>query len=254
LDFRDVRTIGLGISGKLKTKSGIGAGRGKLDIPFGCKGLEGESKGRDRDSFGFSRDWGIMVNALKMANVGREIGCGKVVHAFVEAGMESNLDTLGFDVVPQNVLGGVAKEAKEDAFASVLLKFSRSRAWGLNPKATTKSTHITKVGFVSKAKKAGRAGLIFEGEGVFDAKVAMESIGPESCVKVGTSEHGGAKSIANGLVRTLDRTVLVRTIRACGENVVTVALEESTNFVVVVKFATLVKVDVLAGDLWRVLL
>jgi hypothetical protein len=97
--------------------------------------------------------------------------------------MESNLDVLGFNVLPENVLGSVAKETKEGAFLSVVLEFAGARSWGSDPNTTTKCTHIAKVGFVSKVKEVRRAGLIFEGEGVFDSKVAMEGIGPELCIK-----------------------------------------------------------------------
>jgi hypothetical protein len=119
---------------------------------------------------------------------------------------------------------------------------------------TTERAHVAKVGFVAKAKEVRRAGLVFEGKGVLNnEEIAMEGIGPEVGVEIGSSEHH-AQGIANGLVGTFDGAVLVRAVSAGGQNIVAMTLKESANFVVVVKFASLVQVDLLTRDFGSMLL
>jgi hypothetical protein len=193
------------------------------------------------------------MDTLEMSNIGRQIGSCEVIHAFIEARMEGDFDTLGVKIIPEDVLGGIAKETKEDSFTGVVLEFARASAGWSNPNATTKRTHVTKVGFVAKAKKVRRVGLIFEGEGIFNAEIAVEGVGPEVSIEIGASEHR-AQSIADGLVGTSNGTVLVGTVSAGRQDIVSVTLKKSANFVVIVKFASLVQVDILTRDFGSVLL
>ncbi len=81
----------------------------------------------------------------------------------------------------------------------------------------------------------------------------MECIGPEACVEISTNQHG-PKCVTNCLVSTFDRAILMRAISASGADSISKALEESANFLIIIKFATLVHVDVLSGDLRCILL
>jgi hypothetical protein len=100
--------------------------------------LVGETKGRDRDGFKFSRDGSIMLDGLEMLNIWGEAGSGKIVHAFIKAGMKGNFDSFGFGVIPEYVLGSIAKKSEKDTFASMLLEFARAKARRSNPDTTTK--------------------------------------------------------------------------------------------------------------------
>jgi hypothetical protein len=81
----------------------------------------------------------------------------------------------------------------------------------------------------------------------------MEGIGPKTGIKIAANQHG-AKGIPNGLVGALYRAILVGTIGTCGADGVSMALKESANFLIVVKFASLVKIDILPPrNVWGVL-
>jgi hypothetical protein len=62
------------------------------------------------------------------------------------------------------------------------------------------------------------------------------------------------KCISNGLVGSFNRAVLMGAVGTGGPNGVAKTLKESANFLIIIKFASLVHADILARDLGSVLL
>jgi hypothetical protein len=167
--------------------------------------------------------------------------------------MKSDFNSLCFDVVPQDILGGKREETKEDAFTSMKLKSTGARARGTNPNTTTKRAHGAKIGLDTSAKNVRRAVTIFQRKGVLHAKIGVKSVRPKTSIQIGTDEHG-TKSVPNGLVGTFNWTVLVRTVGTSGIDDVTKALKKGTDFLVVEKLTALVEVNIFAGHGWGILL
>jgi hypothetical protein len=78
-----------------------------------------------------------------------------------------------------------------------------------------------------------------------------ERIGPKTRIKIGTRQEG-TQRVADGLMSAFNRTVLMGRIGASRINIVSKFLKESTDLWAVVKFTTLIHVNVLVGNLWRV--
>jgi hypothetical protein len=81
--------------------------------------------------------------------------------------------------------------------------------------------------------------LILERKRIFDSKVGMEGIGPETSVKISANQHG-TESITNGLMGLFDGTILVQAVGTGRAYGVAMTLKQSANFLIVVKFAALV--------------
>ena len=64
-----------------------------------------EVEGGNRGVVGLSRDGCTVLGALEMDNIGRNIGWGEVIHAFIKADMFGSLDAVGLRIVPKDVLG-----------------------------------------------------------------------------------------------------------------------------------------------------
>ena len=77
--------------------------------------------------------------------------------------MKSNFNSLCFDVLPQDVLGGKREETEEYSFSSMELEVTGARTRGTNPNVTTKCTHGAKVGFDTSAENVRRAGKMMLG-------------------------------------------------------------------------------------------
>jgi hypothetical protein len=157
--------------------------------------------------------------------------------------MKSNLNSCHLNVKPDNVLEGVREKTKEYTLASMVAKFAAARARGVDPDTTNEGTEVTEVGFGAVAFFERGQGIIFAGQGIFDPKVVVKSIGPKTCVQARTGEHG-TKCIANRLVGLFDRAVLVRAVRASWANVIAKFGEKSTDFGALVSFSSLVQIDV----------
>jgi hypothetical protein len=78
-----------------------------------------------------------------------------------------------------------------------------------------------------------------------------ERIGPKTRIKIGTRQEG-TQGVADGLMSAFNRTGLMGRIGASRINIVSKFLKESTDLWVVVKFTTLIHVNALVGNLWRV--
>jgi hypothetical protein len=115
------------------------------------------------------------------------------------------------------------------------------------PNATTKRSEITKVRFGSVRALKRRRGVIFAREGLLDTKIGMESIWPEFDIKIGAVEHG-TKSVTNGLMCAFNWSILVGAVGAGGSNFVAKVFEKSSNFWVIIEFATLIQEDILVLD------
>jgi len=64
-----------------------------------------------------SRQRDTVLRACKVLHIRWNVGQGQIVHAFIEACMLGDLDARRFRVEPQNIFGGVWKEAEEDTLA-----------------------------------------------------------------------------------------------------------------------------------------
>ena len=85
--------------------------------------------------------------------------------------------------------------------------------------------------------------MIARGKGILDTKSMMESIGPELGIELCTKQKR-TNRVGNSQMGALDRTILVGGISASGTEDIAETLEKSLNFRIVVKFTTLVHVDV----------
>jgi hypothetical protein len=147
----------------------------------------------------------------------------------------------------------MGKKTKEDAFTGMDLQLAGTRARRANPNATTKCAGSSEVRTYAGSKKIRRARLVLERERIFDPKVGMECIGPKMSIKISANQHG-TESVTNGLMGPLDGTILVRAVGTSRAYSVTMALKQSSNFLIVVKFAALVQVYILVGNLGSMLL
>jgi hypothetical protein len=170
---------------------------------------------------------------------------GKIIHSLVEASVECNFDSTSFHIVPEKILGGVGEESKKYSFARMIAELAAARTRGSNPDTATEGAKIAKVWFGAViAFERGRSVLATR-QSIFDAKVGMKCIRPKLGIKARAGKHS-TEGIANGLMSALDRTVLVGTIRTGRSDIIAMALEEATNFWIVVKFAALVKKNILS--------
>ena len=72
---------------------------------------------------------------------------GSVNHSFVKALVFCNFDVFSFMVEPNDVACNVCNEAKENAFANVVLEFSVARRRLFCPHTTSKCLEVVKVLF-----------------------------------------------------------------------------------------------------------
>jgi hypothetical protein len=247
----DEHAVGSGIGAEFETKSGILATNLESDIGFGSKRAGTETKRRNGSRRGIRGKRVALLHTLEVLYLGRDIGVGQVIHSLIETSTIRDLDSFGFNVKPEDVFKSVGKEAKEDSFLGMVAKFTRTRAGGTNPNATTKGAEVVKVGFGTMALFERRQGIVFAGKSIFNPKVVVKSVWPKSRFQARTSEHG-AKSVANGLMSALDRAILVGTIGAGGSDLVTKLGKESSDLGVLIQFTALVEVNILFGDAGRV--
>jgi hypothetical protein len=165
--------------------------------------------------------------------------------------VKSDFDTLRFNVVPQDILECVREKTEKDTFACMIAKFAATFTGWTDPHATTKRSEVAKVGLGGMAAFEGRRGIIFTRKSIFNAQMIVESIGPEARVEASASQHG-AESIADGLMRTLNRTILVGAISASSTDFISKFGKESADFGVLKKFPSLVKIHILIGYPWGV--
>jgi hypothetical protein len=89
--------------------------------------------------------------------------------------------------------------------------------------------------------------IIFARKGILDAEVMVKGAGPETGVKTSAGEHG-TEGIADGLVCSLDRAILVRTVCAGGADSIAVFFEKSTDLWIVIEFSSLIERDIFIRD------
>jgi hypothetical protein len=78
-----------------------------------------EGKLIDGGLLGFSRERLSILSALQMNNIrGNEIRW-EIIHPFIKSHMFSDLDHMGFGIIPDDILIGVGDETKEDSLAGV---------------------------------------------------------------------------------------------------------------------------------------
>jgi hypothetical protein len=109
------------------------------------------------------------LGTLEVADVGRESVVGEVGEAFIKADMIGNLQTLGGNVIPKDVLCSVREETEEDTFLSMAAEFAVAAARRLDIDAATKSTPIGEVGIVTMEGLEGTLGSATSGKGIADA-------------------------------------------------------------------------------------
>ena len=170
----------------------------------------------------------------------------KVVHTFIKASVFGNLDTGGFQVVPNDILRCVGEKTEENATARGDLEFGRTSARRSDPNVASESTEMREVVDLASSEGQGRLVLVFGRNSIFDTEIMVECIGPESRRGTSSVKHG-SDSVGNSKMSAFHRTVLVGSIGSGGANFIMKFFEECTNVRVVVEFATLVKIDVFVG-------
>ena len=202
---------------------------------------------------GFGRNSSAVVGALQLGDVGWQVSKGKVVHAFVKASMCGNFDTVGFWIEPEDVSSGLGEETEKNAFPGIWSEFSPTTAGGTDPDATTKRAEGSEIVSFVEGKLQRRNKLIARGQRIVDTQPVMEGVGPKTDGDVTTSKDG-AYCVGNRKMATLDGTVLMGGIGACGENFIAELGKERENTRIGVEFAALVHVDVFGGAGWSVFL
>mmetsp|Transcript_20761 Transcript_20761/g.57389 ORF Transcript_20761/g.57389 Transcript_20761/m.57389 type:complete len:267 (+) Transcript_20761:1422-2222(+) len=198
---------------------------------------------------GFSRVDGkrfAVTGALKMLDVGGNLGDGEIVHAFVKASVFGDFYTGGFDVIPKDVVGSIGEETKEEAFAGVGAELGRAAARRADPDATAERAHASEVILFVGGKFKRRFSLIAGRHGVGEPNIVVESIRPEFCIEIGADEHG-TNSVSHGEMSTFDGAILVGGIGTSGANVIAMFGKQGLNVRIVVEFATLVEENIFVG-------
>jgi hypothetical protein len=185
-----------------------------------------------------------------MPDIWGEVLGGKIIHAFIEAGLKGNLDTIDARVIPHDVLLCMGEEvSKDDTETRVVLEATVALAKeGMDPDTSTKGAEFAELGCVAWVKSfKSRRPVAFDGKTIFDnVKVVIECIWPETRAKSGASTHG-AECIINSLVGPYDGTILVPGICTSGIDSLIVFFKKSKDKRSFVKFTTLVKDDILIG-------
>jgi len=138
--------------------------------------------------------------------------------------------------------------AQEDAFTGMELQFTAAFARGTDPDATAKGTEVMEI-FASIGGGFKGGDLLVGGvaNGVMLSDIILESKGPETSVKIASSEFS-TESVANMAMRALDETILMRGVRTSGKDIIFKFFEEETNFRIIEQFTALVEVNILVLD------
>ncbi len=193
------------------------------------KRVTSESEVSEGGVISVSRKRGTISDTLKMLNIRRESRDQEVIHPLIETNMGGNLDTTGFTIKPEEILGRIREKTKEDAFPRIGMQLVRAAARGPDPDTTAESPEAGKVLTFGGGKCDGRRCLILGGrEGITEAEVMMEGIRPKTGIEICTKEHG-AESISNRKVGTLHRAILMRGVSTSWSNSITVALEKGSD-------------------------
>ena len=84
------------------------------------KRLNMKCKGRSCNFVRFNGEWLILISMLEMLDIWWKGFEREIIHTFIKASMESYLDQVGCDGVPQDIVSGVGYDAiKENNFRRV---------------------------------------------------------------------------------------------------------------------------------------
>jgi hypothetical protein len=114
---------------------------------------------------------------------------------------------------------------------------------------TTKRAKIAKVGGTAGTDLKGRLGSSTMRDHIVQANIMVEGVRPEFSREIGTTKKS-AKSIFNGAVGTLDRTVLMRRIAACRLKAIASILKETTDISRLAQFTTKIHTNVFIRDIF----
>jgi hypothetical protein len=165
------------------------------------------------------------------------------MHNLIKGNMLSHLDGFGNGVEIENVLHGlgVAEKNTNTGIRKKTVRTTRASRESIN--AATKDTKEAEVRLATKADLKGGSGTGTMDSYIVEAEVVMEGIRPESDRKIGTAKHG-TKSIANGLMGTFTRTILVRRVGGSRFDAIASMFEEINHFTTATKITTKVKADI----------
>ncbi len=72
---------------------------------------------RDGDFIRFNWEGFPILHSLQVYHIGRDAIQWQVVHRLIKFCMPCYLDLLGFSIIPEDILGSVWEETKEDALS-----------------------------------------------------------------------------------------------------------------------------------------
>ena len=147
--------------------------------------------------------------------------------------MLRSLDTIGLRIIPNNVLGRVGKEAKEDSLTSVRAKLGCSSTRRPNPNTASKRSKAREVILFPCSQKKRGLLLISRRQDIVNSEPVVESVRPELDGQVGTKEHS-TDGIGNSEMTTLNRSILVGGISSCWPNLIAKSEEQPTDLRVVI--------------------
>jgi hypothetical protein len=90
-------------------------------------------------------------------------------------------------------------------------------------------------------------------QSIIVSQVSMEGIRPKFGIKTSAGKHV-TESIADGLMGTLNWSILMRAVGTSSVDVIFMALEETMHLRIAVKLTTLVKKNLLSRDIGSVML
>jgi hypothetical protein len=206
MNGRDIGTFEMRAKTEVQTQRCVGVrGEGDRDASDLSKGTGGHFEVRDGHSE-IKNIRAIVTETIQETSIRRFIL--KVVHGFIESNMLSSLDSFGHRVEVDNILHS-AGEAKENTNSSIRDNFGRTARMSRKSIDTAaEHTKEAKIRLLTSAHLIGRSGAITMNGNIVKAKEVMESIRPELGRESSTTKHG-MECIANSLMRTLTRTILM---------------------------------------------
>ena len=88
----------------------------------------------------------------------------QVIESFIKPCMSSKLDSVGDDIIPEDIPESVRHETQEDPFSSIRFELGRSSGWRLDPHSAAKSLEPREIILVSSDNGDGTCNLVFARE------------------------------------------------------------------------------------------
>jgi hypothetical protein len=164
--------------------------------------------------------------------------------------MLSGLHRFGHGIIVEYILHslGKTKENTNTSIRSKLIRAARTGRERINTAA--EDTEVSKVRLLARTKLVGRSSTVAVNGDIVQAKVVLESVGPEFGGKTGATQES-TEGITNSTVGALAGTILMRGVGSSRLDGVASLLKQGNNIMALPKVAALVEAHILVGDIGR---